>query len=1096
MTNPLREAAEDYPQHFTHDRQGRYLRRAADLSIANAREWKSAIEMERGMADRGVGPEHAARAVDETTRLRRFIDQSADNPLVDDAELAGYRALLEPGKIDTPEALAATLKEFDAQVPQGPADDIPAGVQPEPPDGFAAHLNERGIVNAEVLSPWFWLKVLRDVPKNFAKAVRNIPRRERDSVIYDGSGNAVNREPHGLYEPDYWAESALSRAMSRVNLEPGAHVFTPRQRIDYKAAVSDQAHLTSLWEWRRTLMLGKDLAQKLRPYSALSVKLDRVLEGRADISTLPEDVRPAVAKMRTLYEWRWNEVKARYRALGLEEPTSALEKNYVGPRLVLGHISKTVDRLFADFLREKGPTPEVMEMRNRFLHERTGDPNYREDATLRWNEYNRTMSRHLAFLGFFERLKTDMRKMEVEDPRRGAAVLNMLKASLMRKRSPFERFMDNAVMHIRFAKAPPPIDEISLESAASYVGVDKSQLQKGAGIERVFRVPEGASYRVGNDAKAYVLGRIEGVGTLVGTGGAHLFSDPPTLWKAEEAAAKAGIRAKVAVKSAAEAVNRALTGEEGGFLSPHFSKDEHVRMEFAEWRDGVLRSQDHLADAAFRAMGDRITRAVLAYNYRAALANSMQPWLTLAPEIGYRHTMQAIIENALSKGRGKRGAEHIGALQGELARTGELADQPSWFRKIIQAFGPMAPYKYAEDFTRGVSVMGASYLAKRMGYKPAVAQQMTAEIDGRFFDEWQQKIKAMRESGRTENLQATLDTETMFDYNLLGQAPIFGGAIGKVLGRLMTFPGRYARRYVTRPLGGAAKVARAVALGTADRATGGALARAGMPVDTKPQGYGKYPAPKTEFDKFLDYYGAKWHDRQGARVMLRQMQMLGVLSAVTGGTHLNAFLVGTPGWERIPLLVLLSLAPKGSKWHDKLKAMVDATQRSAIIDPERAVENTMSPLLRTAYQIGRDSPDAWAQAYNKAQKGDPLGTAAALSKPLTRGLQETGLQLLGAPLVASRRAFQQMPWAEQFFSTPAGKTFAHLMGIRSYIKGNGTIGFVKGIVGLTPPAEEEARRVRIDQKPKKAKIVRGGRSRSRRSIYSALEPAMPQGAFA
>lgn len=1102
-TNPMREAAEDFPEHFTHDRQAAYVRRAAAFEVGNAREWKAAIDQERAMAERGVSPEHAAAATDATARLRRFIEMESDNPLQEEADLQAYRDLLKPERIDTPEALAETLKEFDKLSPPGPADDIPAGVQPIPPEGFVEDLSQKGFVNAEVLSPWFWLKALRDIPRNYARSLRNLPRAERRYSTYDGSGNLVDRGNHQLYEPDYYSESALTRLLARFAVEPGAHVFTPEQRVDYKASISDQAHLETYWHWRRVQALGADLAERVRPYSKLSVQLDRVLEGRAPESSLPPDVRPAVEAMRRLYADYWEYVKGRYTELGLDPPTSALEEKYVGPRIILGHISKTVDRVFADFLKEVGPTPEVTEMRNRFLHERTGDPNYREDSALRFEEYNRTMSKHLAFLGFFERLRADIRKMEVDDYARASAIVNMLKATLLRKKGDWERRIDRAASAIRFAKSSPDIREISLASAASYIGVDKTLLKKGSGIERVFVVPAGARYRVGSDAREFELGRTAGGERIVGTGGAHLFGDAPEIRAPERALAKAAIRAKVAVRGAAEKVNKALTGEEGGYLSPHFSQDEHVHMEFEKWRDGVLRSQDNLVAAAFRSMGDRITKSVLAYNMRASLANSMQVWLTLAPEIGYRRTAQAVIENVLSSGRGKRAAEMTGSLQGELARTGELTDQPSWFRRVMQALGPMAPYKYAEDFTRGVGMMGASYMAKRMGMKPGVAQDMSANLDQRFFDEWRAKIDAVRQSGTTENLQATLDTETMFDYNLLGQSPIFGGALGKVLGRLMTFPGRYARRYVTRPLGGAAKVARAVALGTVDRATGGALERAGMRTGAGErfvngrQVRGKYAAPTNAFEDFLDYYGARWHDRQGAKVMLRQMQMLGFLSAITGGTNLNAFIVGTPGWERLPLLVLLSFTKQGSPLHKKIKGVLDATQRSAVIDPERSAELTMSPLVRTAVTAAGQAPEAWRSAYAKAEKGDRLGTAAALAKPLTTALQETGLQMLGAPLIAIRRGFQQMPMAEPFFKSDAGKAFAHLMGIRSYVKGNGAIGFLKGFTGLTTAPDEDARRVKVDQKPKKPRLLpKHPRRPLKLTGYADISPAVSRGVYA
>lgn len=1106
--HPMREVAEDFPQHFTRERQASYLHRAATLEIPNAREWKATLDLERGMAERGVAPEHAANATDATARLRRYIEQLADeakdNPLLDDSDIAPYRDMLKPENIDTPEALAKTLKEFDSQVPPGPADDIPAGVKPEPPEGFAADLSERGFVNAELLAPWLWLRHLREIPRALARAIRNIPRAARRFSTYDGSGNKTHSGDHALYEPDYYSQSALTRVLAHLGLEPGAHILTPELRTSYKAAISQNARLKALWRFNLYSMLGDDLAQKVRVFSKHSVQLDRVLEGRAPITSLPADIRPAVEVFKKWYRQRWDLVKAEMAKAGDPEPQSRFEGEYVGPRIVLGHISKTLEPMFSDLLNEGRITPEVSEQRNRFLHERTGDLEYREDAMYRAAEYIDAMARYLSHRQFFREVKDFADANRATDKRRVGAIINLLKGTLLRKKGWFETQMDGALAAIRFAKAPIDIVEHSLDFAARELGVTKENLRKGSGIERVFVVPKGVKFRVGGGKESFDLGVLANGDRLVGTGGAHLFGELPTIRRSEAQAKRAKLAVEVKKLAALEEANQKLTGEKGGYLSPFFSHDEHVQMMFDKWSDSVLRSRNDLTAAAFRAMGDRITRSVLAGNLRAALQNSMQPWLTMAPELGYRRTLQAVIENALAGERGKRSAEMVGALQGELARSEELTTNMSWFRRINDALGPMAGYKYAEDFTRGVGMMGGEMLARRLGYKHPVSIGLSGQIGPDFFRGWGEKIEAMKKSGTTENLQSTLDTEMMFDYNMLGQSPIFGGALGKVFGRLMTFPGRYFRRYVTRPLGGTAKVARALVLGGVDRATGGLLAKAGMKVGPEERFSrrwrgsrelrGKYPGPSNAFEAFLEHYGAKQYDRQAATVFLRQAQGLGMLAGVAAATGLNAFIVGTPGWERIPLLALLSMTPKGSAAHKYLEDALKVTQRSAVIDPERGVESTMSPLLRTAWTLAKETPDAFAAAQNKAKEGKPLAAADALSKPLRKALQETGLQLAGYPLVAIRRLFQQAPFAEQFFKTDGGRAFAHIMGIKSYIKGNGAWGFVKGTLGLTPIAEEEKRRQRVDQKPKKARVL--SKSRRRGSLYSSLLGSSGEAAYA
>lgn len=1105
---PLINAAEDFPKHFTLERQAAYLHRAATLEIPNAREWKSAVDFERGMAERGVDPAHAARAADETIRIRRFIEQNVDNPLFDAGEAKAFReqyeALLAPERVDTPEALEKMLKEFEREVPFGPADDIPAGVQPEPPDGFVNDLNERGFVNAELLAPWLWLKHLREIPKRLAQAVRNIPRKARRFTVYDGSGNAVHSAEHALYEPDYYTQSAMTRLLAHIGLEPGAHVLTPELRISYKAAMSQNARIKALWRFDLYKALGEDLSQKVRAFSKHSVQLDRVLEGRANISSLPADIQPAVKIFKEWYRQRWEFVKAEMKKAGDPEPQSRFEGEYVGPRLVLGHISKTLEPMFADLLNEGRITPEVSEQRNRFLHERTGDLEYREDAMYRAAEYIDAMARYLSHRQFFREVKDFADVNRATDKRRVGAIINLLKGTLLRKKGWFERQMDGALASIRFAKSPLDIDEHSLDYAARELGVTKEQLKNGSGIERVFVVPKGVKFRVGGGKESFDLGVLANGDRLVGTGGAHLFGELPTIRRSEAAKQRLKIKAEVKKLAALEAANVKATGEKGGYLSPFFSHDQHEQMMFDQWHDSVMRSRNDLTAAAFRAVGDRITRSVLAGNLRATLQNSMQPWLTMAPELGYRRTLQAMIENSLAGQRGRRSAEMIGALQGELARSEELTTNRSWFRNVVDALGPMSGYKAAEDFTRGVGMMGGEMLGRRLGYKHPVSLGLSGEINPAFFEGWGQKIEAMKKSGTTENLQATLDTEMMFDYNMLGQSPIFGGALGKVFGRLMTFPGRYFRRYVTRPLGGTAKVARALALGSVDRATGGALSKAGMKVGPEARFSrrwkgsrelrGKYPGPANAFEAFLEHYGARQHDRQAAVVFLRQAQGLGMLAGIAAATGLNAFIVGTPGWERLPLLALLSFTPKGSSLHKYLEDALQTTQRSAVIDPERGVESTFSPLIKTAYTMTKETPDAFAAAQNRAKASDPMGAAAALSKPLRKALQETGLQMIGQPLVAIRRAFQQAPFAEQFFKTEGGKRFAHVMGIKSYIKGNGAWGFIKGTFGLTMPAEEAKRRQRIDEKPKQVRVRK--LSRRRGSLYSSVIGQPGEAAYA
>lgn len=413
----------------------------------------------------------------------------------------------------------------------------------------------------------------------------------------------------------------------------------------------------------------------------------------------------------------------------------------------------------------------------------------------------------------------------------------------------------------------------------------------------------------------------------------------------------------------------------------------------------------------------------------------------------------------------------IGSNQAEVERANADFSSPSMkgYQRLLDAFGPMAGYRVVEDYTRGIGIIGSEALARRYGLDPVVVNRTYQQLDAEFFTDWAKTIAAIRTKGTQERLQAIIDSETMFDYNALGEVPLFGGTLGKLTGRLTTFGANFFPRFVVRPVSGAAK--------TIEAAARAAIRLKPAPTGEQRQGEwflrrddlftdqylvrGLYPDPSNQASRILDEYGAKYHDRQGAKVFIRQAMLVGAMHGFVQATGINALFPGTPGWDYLVLWAMSSLDPKNKT----LKRAFEDARQSAIFSPERGIEVGMSPTVRLLYRLTAPEQTkkdlAASMASTKSGRGGVGGLASAgwaASGGARDFLAESFREEIPG-MIAMRRYVQNMPdGAARDFLVPDNGAMADMLGVHSYQKNVGLGESVMGNLGLVPYSEAAQRR--------------------------------------
>jgi hypothetical protein len=1001
--------------------------------------------------------------------------------------------------------------EIDLKLgPESPVDNIPAGTEPQIMHSYQGFTDDEKRL-AETALPQLWRDVLKGQPGVMRASIRRIPRGDRLKTV-DAQGRVVQRyEGKSLYEPDYYSESALVRLMAHAKLLGGNFVLPRDNAIDLKAGYSEEALHMHRWNWRRMELIGDKAARLMGPFTDNSKLVSRVLSGRAKVEDLPKDLQHVPDAIRNLTSEIFDYVNKVRKSMGME-PIKPL-KGYDLPHMITGKASELVDSLLQSFLGGvdvKQRQAALEDMRNRFFEHRNNHDRWTEDAALQLDAYISVMSRYSALAPVLRRLGSDIAHMENEDPIRAGLVADWLKATLLRRKTKVDNILDNTSRALFYAKNEPQASSISPRRAAEMLFPNEDTRKMGARLgteyKRFFLVPEGVNFEVSPGRDQDLLGRprkgaevllTDKFGRkLIGTQGEMVFTglESPKLRKPFELAGKAGVE----IGHGARELTQALSGGKLQTRPEGLTGKQAKEVAYRAWRQDIEDSARSPGSAWFRQMGGNQMRAVLGWNFRAMIANWFQPYITSAPEygilpvlhasarVGGGEVMRRIVDLAEKRGYitpenaasyreifqdTKQRAMQLGSLQGEVMSAREQLLHPTLepYQKIAEVVGPMYGYRLIEDFTRGVNVLGSEVLARRYGLDPAVAWQFHKELGAPFFEDWAKTVAAMRTKGTAERLQSILDSETMFDYNALGQAPIFGGTAGKLLGRLMTFPANFFPRYVTRPVGGALKVGAAVARGATSALTGGkygevaprperAVSRLhALPTEDKYLVRGEYPAPVNGAERWLDKYGARFHDRQAMRVFMTQAVTVGLMHALTEATGINAMLPGTPGWDVMVTLLAYSLDPHNKK----LAKALERARSAAVVSPERGVETGMSPAVRLMWQyLGPENTTAtWARAQKRAKQGRPMQAAGELARPVGDALSEF-LREQVPGLVAFRRSIQN---SVEMGPVPSAAKIARtavpdVVGTRSYVQNRDAVQMVKGNLGLTPTDEEAKRR--------------------------------------
>lgn len=919
------------------------------------------------------------------------------------------------------ESPSATLAKIRAEVekemgPWTPADAVPAGAKTGP---FAG--DERGFINPEILSPALWLEVLRGTPAARARFRRSVGR-GLDVKTVDGNGNILSRE-RVLYEPDPYSESAFYRFMAQLGLAGGNVVLPPDHLADWKAGQSEESFHYGYETFKYVTRIGEEAARLMAPYMKHSVAVSRVMAGKSLASTLDVRVRGVPEALRRSYREMFEAINAMRVALDLE-PLKPLT-NYDGPHIIRGRFADSLVPLLREIMGDSTRAEELTAITNRFLEERVGNPEYLEDATLQFEAYVSSFSRYASWLPVLKRLRDTLRIMRVEEPMRAGMILNWLKATRFREKGSFEKTMDSAMKHALFAQSSAEIQDSSPAMAATRFGVDVESLVKD-GWTRFYDVAGDGPV---SPKTAKLVSTLPNGDRLYATkGGALIATGPVRLRSPIEWWQRVKARGAIMVRSAA----RGVTGR-SEFLTPEFSNDEHMAALGSAWREQVLRFENDPFQASMQALGVRQLKAVLGWNRRAFTQNIFNNSLTDMPEYhlsvlqAYSRTIgrplghmavdalrrlgfmtaerAAAWKRARPRGTGRDLAESTASLQGEVERARQrMLDvaEGRAYMEFVRGLQPLGIYRIGEDLTRGVNAIAADIYARRMGLDEGVKMRF-AETQAEHYRRWGETIEAIRTEGTIERFVAMQSSRNMFDYNELGQAPLLGGPVGKWLARLTTFPREYAMRYLARPLHGAGSVA----TGAARAALGLGAPQAGRaPRSSRVIKRGKYPAASTELGAWLESGGARSYHREAAKVFLWQLVITGALHGITEATGVNALIVGSPGWEVIPLLLMSALFPHDELW----KRALERAKRSAVITPSRGPANIAGLAFNLLSESYFGAQAAFAKAERMAKDGEPAGAVAtALIGGLARPGTEFARQLTMPGLSVMRRGVQANP---------------------------------------------------------------------------------------
>jgi hypothetical protein len=691
----------------------------------------------------------------------------------------------------------------------------------------------------------------------------------------------------------------------------------------------------------------------------------------------------------------------------VETDGTELRTWYGGPHVVAQQFADSTAPLIEIMFGGELTKAEIREATNRFFEMRLGTDSQVYDAVAQYEIYHKAMARYLSLLPFFEQAGKDYLSLRLNgEIDRSEALKAVVALQFFKKTNRVERWINDRARDMVYQNTGGSGLELTPKEAKSLIGDARYKLATAAGVKKFWRVDAKANLTKNTKRNRwwYSFGTNPHGDRIIGTDGrSPVVADPPEL--------RAGAR---------WILGRSLDMQSMFGKPKGMSRSAYRKILARRSSQEIIMSHRDPAKFAFAALGHSTHLSVLGYNFRSSLNNAAQLAVTLIPEWGFRNTARAVAEqvgkSALNKATwaprvmvdqlesrglmtartaakwrrvfahqitGSDKAKMLGVLQSELAaiHDAHVSKEKNLFNKVVEHAGPMAFFRMAEDFSRGLAVLAAENQARRWGMKgPSVLDQMQGvKIDSPQHTALLIKVgNEISTAGTRASLAARITSQTMFDYGPFGRPGLTGGGLDRVLGILMTFPVSFMEK-ATRPIGGAGKVLYAGGRMALDKATGG---RIGKPAIESRYGKGDSAFVKrgryvesNDIERAFTEYGANAEDRKFAAMLVRQAVIFGAMSAAAVATNINFMFPGVVGWEPMMLRLMYPNAKKRPEW---VKKVIEQADRASIV---RGVP--MSPAMRevAAALVESDSPVPLEPKAIAKAAADKAGEIARLHVP-------------------------------------------------------------------------------------------------------------------
>ena len=957
--------------------------------------------------------------------------------------------------------------EADELLPPSPADYSHGSA-----DAWGGSMSAFGVGEiGRALSRIFHRKVLSGIPR-----AQELLRRQTGSDVYkariqDRRGNTRESGEYRVFKDDPFTNSAAHGVAARLG--HGRSALEPDEVLHFVDARATETSMLQDFYLRRATALGDEGMAFSAPYTPGARHLSRATEGSPLAHSIPAHLSHVVDARRAFLRSVFDDMNAARVQAGMKPIPP--HKGLYTPHNTIGAFAEAYDDVFKQLAGRPMTKAEIAELKNKHLEIREGDTKYLEDSAMQDYLYMIRAARYIAYLPFFKRMGDWVQKNRDTNPDRAKAVDDWMKSVFFPEKTDIETKLDGITRLLTMAKQPKPVNEITKDQVAQRLGKPVTALDQ---YERVYSTEHGAKVR-GTDPTAIThLGTHEGFDYYGVTKG-HVVPDQPFELRgplkavAESPFIPGTLRFRARMK---HILDKLPGGKRAGFVSKykHTTLAEREAAAIAELTDAVQRFGDNPTQAWTALIGRNQVRALLSGNISAVTQNAFNNVLTSYPEFGLTAVLRGLKAEAKGTAELRRAAhvdwaeaggwitkaeaealrkaikltpsshlaEALGSLQGEIPRRREavlkrLAGADALYRKALDAMDPMNPYRGVEDLTRGVDAYAAAVVAARMGLSPVQARRIYDATQASRIALNRKLSERITDASTAEAFIAQNYATTMFDYGPLGQLNLHRHVLGGWLGRLTTFPTNYGLNYEYRPVAGTQAVLFATVRGVMRSITGGKVGKK-QPGAVRTFGRrfkraGEYPPPRTPLGRWLEEGGAGWYQRQAAKVFVRQLQLTGALAALSAGTGLNFFVVGTPGYHYLMAEILRKFFPE----NERLKEMTLDMRRGAIINYARGA----FPLGPTAHLIGEAAGRARGVPA-RIRKLSAEDTEAeqrlwhiiqGFAEVMTPPIAEFMRQITGQPILALRRFIEVEP--EFFDRVDPDHRIYKFMGVKTVYEG-------------------------------------------------------------